>query len=288
MADPPERFRDDDGEPMFSSCAVLFLDLLGTAGEHDPGRMLDRLRRTKRAVDEARRLSPNDAGSSGLWQMTWFSDNLGLHYAISEPVAESQAVGFLITDVGWLQLAFLQEGLIARGAVAVGPFYADAEFIHGPALERAVELEKHTAESPRVILDETASTIARRSLTGEYGGSMTAPWREQLLVDSEGIVFVDYLSTLTDYEVDDPEDWRPDLERHKALIERSLGEFTGNERVMAKYRWLAGYHNDFLWRYRAFLGPLVDRLTVECDDATVELLPFGHDVEELPAQGFSA
>jgi hypothetical protein len=50
VADPPERFRDDDGEPRFASCAVLFLDLLGTAGEHDSGRMLDRLRRNARST----------------------------------------------------------------------------------------------------------------------------------------------------------------------------------------------------------------------------------------------
>jgi hypothetical protein len=146
MADAPGLFSDASGTPIFAPCAVLFLDLLGTAGERDPARMLDRLRRTKRAVDEARRLSPNDASDSGLWQMTWFSDNLGLHYAITEPIAASQAVGFLVTDVGWLQLALMQEGLIARGAVAVGDYYADAEFIQGPALEAAA--------SPRVVLDD--------------------------------------------------------------------------------------------------------------------------------------
>ncbi len=73
-----------------------------------------------------------------------------------------------------------------------------------PRWEWAVELAKHHAKVPRVLLDVEAAAIARDSLTGEYGWSMIAPWREQLLVDQNGDVFVDYLSTMTDYEADDP------------------------------------------------------------------------------------
>lgn len=284
VVEPPEIFRDDQGQPAFAQCAVLFLDLLGTAGETDAERMLDRLRRTKRAVERARELSPNDASDSGLWQMTWFSDNLGLHYAFSGPVADSQAVGFLVTDVGWLQLAFLQEGLLARGAIAIGEFYADAEFIHGPALEQAVELEKHHAKMPRVLLDVEAAAVAHASLTGEYGGSMIAPWREQLLVDQNGDVFVDYLSTMTDYEADDPSVWRPDLERHRTLIVQSLRQFNDDERVRPKYEWLAAYHDDFLARYAHFLGPLAEQLRAAAAEINVSFLPFGHDVEEAPEE----
>jgi hypothetical protein len=282
VAEPPEIFRDAQGQPAFVQCAVLFLDLLGTAGERDPKRMLDRLRRTKRAVERARDLSPR-ASDKGLWRMTWFSDNLGLHRAISDPVvAGSQAVGSLVTDVGWLQLAFLEEGLVARGAIAIGEFYADAEFIHGPALERAVELEKQHAKVPRVLLDGEAVGIARDSLIGEYGGGMTAPWRVQLLVDQAGEVFVDYLSTMTDYDTDDPYVWRADLQRHGRLIVESLERFNNDDRVRPKYEWLAAYHNDFVARYASFLGPLAAQLRVEGAPSDVSFLPFGHDVAEAP------
>jgi hypothetical protein len=279
MAEPPDAFRDPDGQPEFAQCAVLFLDLLGTAGETEPARMLDRLRRRKRAVELARDLTPKDEGNSGLWRMSWFSDNLGLHYAVSGPVVPSQAIGFMVSDVGWLQLAFLTESLIARGAIAFGAFYSDNEFIDGPALERAVDLEKKAAKHPRVLLDERSAAIAHASLIGEYGGSLIAPWRTQLLVDEQANTFVDYLATLDDYDAESPVMWKGDLERHRQVVVDGLRDNANDDYVIQKYVWLAAYHNDFLRRYDWFLGGLADELRIEEPHATATFRPFGHDVE---------
>ena len=276
---PPEPFRDDADAPRFAQCAVLFLDLLGTASVRESTAMLDRLTRTKRAVEQARELTPTDENGHGLWNATWFSDNLGLYYAVSGPVFDSQALGFLVTDVGWLQLAFLSESLVARGGIAFGEFYADRNFIHGPALDRAVELEKRSAIFPRVVLDDAALSVVQASLTGEYFSGLHAPWRRQLLVDEKGVVFVDYLATLNDYDSEEPSEWLGDLMHHRDFIVRSVEEASNNEHVLAKYVWVAAYHNDFLRRYEWFLGDLVDDLTVEKADETTQFLPYGHDID---------
>lgn len=281
----PEPFRNDAEEPRFALCAVLFLDLLGTASVRDSAAMLDRLKRTKRAVEQARELTPTDENGHGLWNATWFSDNLALYYAVSGPVFDSQALGFLITDVGWLQLAFMSEALVGRGGIAFGDFYADRNFIHGPALDRAVELEKRSAIFPRVVLDDAAFSVAQASLTGEYFSGLQAPWRRQLLVDDKGIAFVDYLATLNDYDSEEPAEWLGDLTHHRNFIVRSIEEASHDEHVLAKYLWLAAYHNDFLHRYAGFLGDLVDDLTIERADSTTEFLPYGHDIESPPDDG---
>jgi len=282
MESSAEPFRDEAGVPRFALSAVLFLDLLGTAAVRDSAAMLDRLTRTKRAVEQARKLTPTDENGHGLWNATWFSDNLGLYYAVSGPVFDSQAVGFLVTDVGWLQLSFLSESLVARGGIAFGEFYADPNFIHGPALNRAVELEKHLAIFPRVVLDDAALTVVRASLTGEYFSGLHAPWRRQLLADDKGAVFVDYLATLNDYDAQEPTEWLGELTHHRDFIVRSVHQASTNEHVLAKYLWLAAYHNDFLHRYEWFLGDLVDELTVEQVDAAARFLPYGHDIEPPP------
>jgi len=189
-------FEGPDG-PCFVDSAVLFLDLLGTAGPHGEQDALTRLRCTKNAVTEARAASPGNTDSS-LWRMSWFSDNLCLHYAAAPPVVDTQALGFLVTDASYLQLGMFSHGFVARGAIAYDGFYSDLEFIHGPALDRAVLLEKTRARYPRIVLDESSIAIAVHGLIREEGGSLSSPWRSQLLVDDDGVVFVDYLSTLTD------------------------------------------------------------------------------------------
>lgn len=274
-------FSDQEGNPAFANCAVLFLDLLGTrSADASAEDKLDQLRRTKRAVEEARRLTPREPSESGLWNMIWFSDNLGLHYAFDDRQPATTAVGFLITDVGYLQMAFLREGLLARGAVSAGEFYADAEFIHGPALECAVELEKNKASSPRVILSDDAWGLALYSLVKEWGGAKNTPWSDQLLVDSAGEVFVNYLSTLDEEEPDGPEDWQSDLELHRNLIVAGLGEFAHDPHVRAKYEWLADYHNDFLRRYDLLLAPIAAELRIAAAPGTQVFVEFGDHLED--------
>lgn len=165
-------------------------------------------------------------------------------------------------------MAFIEHGLFARGAIASGAFFADEDFIHGPALERAVDLEKHRAVHPRVVLDEASIALATERLAS--GDAAEQGWRDQLLVDEEGVVFVNYLQTVIDDPVDsfDPHAM---LVRHRTLVEANLHAFDGVERVEQKYRWLAAYHNHFVRSQDAELGD--DRLLVRCSRPIGEFMP---------------
>lgn len=272
-----QRVFNADG-PVLADCIVLFLDLLGTAGRRTDEEAQDQLRRTKRAIDSANAMS-GEQDVFGLWGMLWFSDNVSSHLAIGEIQDESDALGQMVMEVAFFQLGFLEFDFIARGAIARGPHYSDGEsFVHGPALERAVLLEKTRAKYPRVVLDEASIAIARRSLITDEGGSTASDWRTTLLVDTEdGSVFIDYLGHLTMLSERDGLDR---LIHHRELVTKRLQESDGVPNVEEKYRWLAAYHNYFVESAAGVLsdGRVRESLRVPCSRPIGRFEPFGYDI----------
>lgn len=174
--------------------------------------------------------------------MQWFSDNLALAYPI-DGFQPASRLAQLLAEVGYLQVAFLEAGLLGRGAIARGDFFADATFIYGPALERAVALENSRAVYSRCVIDEaTYRTATDALMIGDTGGTGST-WRKQLATDQDGVVFIDYLGVAHE----DPAGYGIDIDsllaKHKRLIEKNLCRYDGVRAVEDKYRWLAGYHN---------------------------------------------
>jgi len=275
MTDERSIFRGDDGEPALADCAVLFLDLLGTAGPRGDADVLEHLRRTKAAVHRARGdVRDADGGTERLRRATWFSDNLNVFYGATDQAGAVEALDALIRDVSFLQLGFLIEDLVARGAIALDRFYADEEFLYGPALDRAVLLEKTRARYPRVVLDEASIAVARRSSCTRHGGMDT--WQSLLCVDNaDGAVFVDYLGALR-ASPDDLNLWGSILVAHRHLIETGLRRYDGIAGLEEKYRWLAGYHSYFVGRHDSLLRHDKDpaELIVECSRPMGSFAPF--------------
>ncbi len=246
---------DDDGAATLADCAVLFLDLLGTAGPRGDTEVLQHLRQTQAAVVTARDLIGENDQQDSFQRMTWFSDNLNLFYAATEEGGGSQALHRLVHDVAFLQLGFTLEGVFARGAIAFDQFYADAEFRYGPALDRAVLLERSRARYPRIILDESSIATIRRATEDDE--------REPaLLIVDEDVVFVDYLELLRSN--DDLDTEIRILTTHAGLIEDGLRRFDGITGIEEKYRWLAGYHNYCVSRAEPDLGEQADELRTQC------------------------
>jgi hypothetical protein len=243
---------DDEGQPQLVEAAVLFLDLLGTRGTRTAAEARTHLRDTHRAVAQARRWSLAGGDKRQEGAIYSFSDNVGLGYPVDGGWTRERALAFLCFEVSYLQLAFRLHGLFSRGAIALDLFFADPslEFIYGPALERAVYLEHGHAVYPRVILDEAALAIASTArAAAEEGASGISAWRDQLLVDEHGVVFVNYLHTLFDEAADDVPSAHRFLQKHRNYIAENLRRHEGKPRVEDKYRWAAAYHNHFVETY---------------------------------------
>lgn len=130
-----------------------------------------------------------------------FSDNIVLYLKITNSPLEILRVLTFLQVVAELQRGVLfNQGLLLRGGVAAGKFYSDETLIMGPALIKAVELEK-TGCYPRILIDDSVdkavSALINNLLPNDYltKDGMLA-WIDSLVFGAVGDKkpFLNYLS----------------------------------------------------------------------------------------------
>ena len=110
------------------------------------------------------------------------SDNF-LLYVEKENTNEFLVLRLFIRIAREIQIMFLSnEGLVLRGGITVGEFYADEDIVFGKGLIRAVELEEKFAQFPRIIIDEDKLTTNISSFVDDG----------DLIRDFDGRCFVNY------------------------------------------------------------------------------------------------
>lgn len=233
MEDAYETYKPD-GVPTLVPSAVLFLDILGTASLREGAAAQNYLLRTHAAFSEARELGDSRRGASELTVATWFSDNLLMGMPLAGALEPGHVVEYLAMYAAIHQLVLGKAGLFARGAIAFGPFYADAEFVHGPALNEAYLLESQAANYPRVVLSPRAMKALDET-------DKRAELDCQLCAGDDGVPFVDYLRYAS--YMGPEEAVGEDLVRHRDEIQDHLHQHGGDVRIAQKYEWLASYHD---------------------------------------------
>jgi hypothetical protein len=222
------------GVPTLIPSAVLFLDILGTATFRDDDEAQAYLRQTHNAFAQAREQGDSQRGASEITVATWFSDNLVMAMPTAGLLEPGHVVDHLAMYAAFHQFVLSQAGLFSRGAITFGLFYADEEFVNGPALNEAYKLESQAANYPRVIfspkaIDALKETKDRDGLDG------------QICAGDDLVPFVDYLRYIP-YMT--PEECiGDDLARHRDQIRAHLERYRGNVRIEEKYAWVASYHD---------------------------------------------
>lgn len=171
-----------------------------------------------------------------VWESKVFSDNVLLAYALPGGVREGEFGSLLIQLIEFQCRAALR-GFFIRGGWSLGNLFANEGGLFGGALLEAVELEKQ-ATFPRVVLsNDMKQSVVYRHMAGH---SPPAPQQFHLLVDGDGVLFVNYLSHLF---TDGRSRWDL-LGDHARKVEECL-RTARDEKVRLKYDWLASYHNRF-------------------------------------------
>lgn len=144
-----------DGDmPALVSCVVGYVDALGTK---QALKDLDdeELRRQRDLVAAARSWFDDRFQCEA---MLTFSDNTVVAaplHPVSFPTDPSSSVGQMVVGLGGMQLEqILLGGRLSRGGVAVGPVFAEANYITGLGLADAVLLEEEVADVPRIVLSD--------------------------------------------------------------------------------------------------------------------------------------
>jgi hypothetical protein len=162
---------------------------------------------------------------------TVFSDSVVISYAANEIDAS--------TFVYHLRKAIVdlaRMGLLVRGSVTFGELLHTDEYLVGPAMVRAYELESKIAKYPRVIVD-SAQLQALAKHSRRWGASVREEetyLRRHLRKDSDAEFFLDYF--LWDTNELSRDGYRNYLSAIAEIVSRGLRSHNPN--ILAKYLWM--------------------------------------------------
>ena len=237
----PGHFSRVDGVPALVKSAVLFLDVLGTSEFSTDRNAPSTLVELDAALAIARERSQLDDDSS--WaDSAWFSDNLAIAAPLgTNSVFEEGIIGNIFIATIWLQFILAIKGFFIRGGFTIGDHFMDDRVNFGPALVRAVELEKN-AVFPRIVIDDASLEVVAGHSSHHADGA-TNPFESELMVDEDGYTFLSYLS-VTD-EADDPAEAIHLLQLHHDALAGKLIEHPVEGAIRSKYLWATKYHNAY-------------------------------------------
>lgn len=172
-----------------------------------------------------------------------FTDNV----IVGEPieVGSGAELAYTISDLALLQVGLMVDGFFVRGGVSVGNLYMDEDILYGSAALDAHDAEQ-LAKSPRIVLHATATSVVREHVAHymqTYGESRGHRFTDAVLVDEDGLWFVNYLAQIFDRGMFDPD--YETLQTHAVVVQQRLREHEHDEHIRAKYVWAARYHNYF-------------------------------------------
>ncbi len=177
------------------------------------------------------------------YQVRTFTDNVVVSQALRTPdydAGEPEFAGMLWV-LQMYQALLSSKGFPVRGGIAAGMHYMDRDFAFGDALVEAVRMEE-PGSPPRIVLAPSVMRLLGRQLRFYGGDIQDTPHYTDLLMDNDGLVFLDYLPVVFSAWPDGPI-WFELLSDHKDALEEALQETLSSPRVNEKYRWMAGYHN---------------------------------------------
>jgi hypothetical protein len=154
-----------------------------------------------------------------------FSDSI----VITSPCS-AEGLRDLLLMVQRLQRAFIHEGILLRGGVALGKHYEDERTVFSDALVEAYRLESGVARVPRVVVGKNVLELFD-GRAADADQALTAAVTACHLRDRDGQRFVDYLGS-------------EHIADHRAIIE-SMGTklATSDVGLLQKHLWLIEYHN---------------------------------------------
>lgn len=246
-------FVGPDGEPRLIECVVCYFDLLGVSAMTQGAAAETELRKFDALIREALPYpigaAAAEAAMQGASSAAIFSDSVVQAIPVASDLPAAAPIFQLIVEVAQSQTELTLREYFARGAITLDRFHAYDGLFFGPALVEAAQLEQEVAGVPRIVL---SSNICATLLACAQAGEESAFYGEvPVLVDEDGVAFVDYLGGAFQ---NDPESNMPELLRlHRNVVSAKLKQNLTNFHRWSKYRWVAEYHNGICLTYRHLL-----------------------------------
>lgn len=230
----------------YNSSIITYVDILGFKNIVNQSKTIE----VHSILEKFRHFSKPDEEIAQEYEQSFinFSDCSVRITKILSKVNKTRPVGLLfyeLLDVLHLQFELVNLGIFIRGGITIGYIYNQDNYIFGPGLIDAYELESITAKYPRIVIpkmivekvkDDTAIKAYHHDVEEELEYIS-----DLLKYDEEGFYFIDYIKA-SDSEMGTG-NYLLFLSNHKLYIEKNLSFFAKDEKVLPKYLWLKEYHN---------------------------------------------
>jgi len=174
-------------------------------------------------------------------EITQFSDSIIISFLINE---KSEVFHTLI-ELLHLTMELLRYGFVIRGGISLGKCFHNNTRVFGPAIIKAVELEKK-AENPRIIIEKKVlkkgceNHANHHRLEDEYSYLM-----DLVKQDDDGEWYLNYFSPALN-EVDNVSNQFYYIENLKSFIQNNLDKYCNNDYVLKKYEWMKKKYNEMI------------------------------------------
>lgn len=244
---------DFKNDPDYEECLVTFFDILGFRNLLNTRRGAE----IRRLLSTFRRVSEGDATpptrSDEMRMISEVHAEIISDAIVRTRTIETQypdgALVWEIIDLLHIQIECIDNGILVRGAMTIGPMHLGIDFsgpVFGPGLVQAYLMEEGEVIFPRIAIHEDLIDRHRQD---------SALWREGhsyedeqrclrnlLRQDESGLHYIDYLRASLGEIDGDYAGWIGFLNSHKTLVENGLAN-SANATIRRKYSWLKNYHN---------------------------------------------
>lgn len=248
----PNRFetvaeQEGNEQPHLMPSMLLYIDALGTreAMSEEPEVVEARFQAFRTAWSAA--LGPSGLDDSAWLATAQFSDLI----VGAEPIDRrftrrgEQELHSVISSAASFQFFLALEGIFVRGAIVRGLMWMSGDTTYGPALGQAYELESRSALYPRVVLSpELRDWVQTEEFSTFYGGPGEVAIKNDLLFDSTGTAFLNYLEASR--VTPDEQQRKESIRQHAEAIHARLFDTRGDARAHEKILWAGRYHNYYV------------------------------------------
>ncbi|MGN6419503.1 MAG: hypothetical protein ACTHMC_18530 [Pseudobacter sp.] len=176
-------------------------------------------------------------------QVTQFSDSI----VISFKVDEGSEIPMTLINILHLCIAGITSGYLFRGGISYGKLFHNSEYLFGPAIVSAYDIENKAAIYPRIILDKTILDLAKQHVDHDHTPEEVDEFLSNVVTkDMDGMYYVDYINKADSEFLNHEIELKLYLNKLIELI--ALNSTSNSYDIRTKYGWLKTKTNALLQR----------------------------------------
>lgn len=174
-----------------------------------------------------------------------FSDSIVISFRADDNGAVIELIGSLQS----LTKKFILSGFLLRGGLVFGEIYHDNDFIFGPAMNKAYDIESKSAIYPRIVIEKEIIEYGQKYLPEYFNEGMENYIFNYVSNDIDSNFFIDYFQKGVDTFWEIEQNDKKFIQSLEEIIRQGLNE--ESDSVFIKYLWMKDKFNQMILELKA-------------------------------------